>query len=89
MLWTVFEVDTVCTTASRVLFLIAVRRAFLQLPPSSSPDRLAEKILDLSVQAAQFILGPPVEHVHQVRREAQEEWLSLGHALARIPATGR
>ena len=48
--------------------------------PSSS-HRFAQDEFDLGVEAAQLILGPPVEFLEQVRREAQQEWLSLGHEV--------
>ena len=66
--------DEVHQTFKRI-GIILVRQRFLPLPS----HRVAEQKLNLPVEASKIVLGPPVELVHELRWNAQQEWLSLCH----------
>ena len=55
------------------------------LNPTPTTEGVAEEVFDLGVEAAQLVLGPPVELVHQVRWQAEQEWLALSHQTTRPP----
>jgi hypothetical protein len=42
-------------------------------------NRVAKKVLDLAVDAAQLVLGPLGEGLDQIRRKPQQKWFAIGH----------
>jgi hypothetical protein len=46
---------------------------------SPFPHRVTQDVFDLRVETAQLILGPPMEYVHQIRRQTQQKRLSINH----------
>src|SRR5215510_523613 len=53
--------------------------------PPGLLERLTQHVLDLSVDAAQLLGGPPLQRVVQIGIEPQQERLALRHQVYSVP----